>query len=365
MIYLVIVESILSVFVFLFLKPNHLANRIIAVWFVINALNFVGFLVPEGLTTYLKIGFIPFLLLNGPIFYFYVLSSIRINFKFKWIHSIHLAPFFLFSFLRLFIYRESISPGFYFGAHMSFRVFIVYASIAASIAGYLVAVFVLLFQHKRNLKNYFSSTSKKITLDWVYFMMTVISVSYIFLFFIPLLGEASMDSEKHIFWFNQFNLALLGFLLLVFGLLQPVIYHDKPVNPEEQKEKQQADKYVKSGLDEVQLETTANIILQYLETDKPFLNPDYNLEQMAQDLNITRQNISQTINEQIGKNFYLLVNEFRVSEFKKLLNDPKLKHLTILGLALDAGFNSKSSFNRIFKEITGTTPSSFKREIES
>lgn len=86
---------------------------------------------------------------------------------------------------------------------------------------------------------------------------------------------------------------------------------------------------------------------------------------MARDLNITRQNISLVINESLGKNFFQLINEFRVKEFKQLVLDPKLSHITLLGLAFDAGFNSKSSFNRIFKEISGETPSSYKRKLQN
>ena len=60
---------------------------------------------------------------------------------------------------------------------------------------------------------------------------------------------------------------------------------------------------------------------------------------MARDLNITRQNISLTINDAIGKNFYQLINEYRVEEFKQLVLDSKNDHITLLGLAYDAGFN--------------------------
>lgn len=84
----------------------------------------------------------------------------------------------------------------------------------------------------------------------------------------------------------------------------------------------------------------------------------------AKDLNITRQNLSQAINDEIGKNFYQLINEFRVTEFKKYLNDPKMNHITFLGLAYEAGFNSKSSFYRVFKEITGETPTEFRQRIK-
>ena len=85
---------------------------------------------------------------------------------------------------------------------------------------------------------------------------------------------------------------------------------------------------------------------------------------LLHDLSVSRQNISQTINEVLGKNFYQLVNEYRVEEFKSLLQNAKWKKDTLLTLAMEAGFNSKSSFNRIFKEITGQTPSQYQKSLK-
>ena len=61
----------------------------------------------------------------------------------------------------------------------------------------------------------------------------------------------------------------------------------------------------------------------------------------------------------MGKNFYYLINEYRVGEVKKRLKNPKYKNLTILAIAYDSGFNSKSAFNTIFKDMTGLTPSQY------
>jgi AraC-like DNA-binding protein len=220
----------------------------------------------------------------------------------------------------------------------------------------------MLVQHRINIKNYFSATPNEIKLDWVFVIMSLISLSYIFLLYVPLLDVFSLSIEKKMFWFAQFNSGLLAFILLVFGLLQPIIYKNHPVNIEERKNNE-FNKLVKTGLNEMELKTMANKIIDYLNNSKPYLDPEYNLEIMARDLNITRQNISVAINDTIGKNFYQLINEYRVEEFKQLVLDSKHHNITLLGLAYDAGFNSKSSFNRIFKEITGSTPSSYKNEF--
>ena len=85
MLYLVIIQSILSALVFVFLKAKHPSNYMIALWFCINALNFMGLLMPGILNDYIGIGFLPFILLIGPIFFFYILSLVKIDFRFKWL----------------------------------------------------------------------------------------------------------------------------------------------------------------------------------------------------------------------------------------------------------------------------------------
>ena len=83
---------------------------------------------------------------------------------------------------------------------------------------------------------------------------------------------------------------------------------------------------------------------------------------MADDLEISREKLSYLINTGQQKNFYKLINEFRIEEVKERLQNPHFNHFTVLGIGLECGFNSKSSFNRIFKEETGLTPSEFKKQ---
>ena len=245
---------------------------------------------------------------------------------------------------------------------MPLKFFVIYALICSSIIVYLVVIFILLLRHKKNISNYFSNKSHRFTLDWVIVVIIIITLSNIIGYFGPLIPGLQNLGGNSVFWFNQFNLGMLGFLLLVFGLLQPAIYIDKPVNLEERKE--EANKYIRSGLSKQQLSEIGQTISTYIEIQKPYLNPEYNLELMAKDLNITRQNLSQAINDEIGKNFYQLINEFRVTEFKTYLNNPKMNHITFLGLSYEAGFNSKSSFYRVFKEITGETPTEYRLRIK-
>jgi AraC-like DNA-binding protein len=72
--------------------------------------------------------------------------------------------------------------------------------------------------------------------------------------------------------------------------------------------------------------------------------------------------ISFILNNHLHNNFYDFVNAYRIEEVKNKLNDPALKYLTLLGIALDSGFNSKTTFNRVFRQVTGITPTEFQKK---
>lgn len=360
MLYLLFFQSLISAGLFLLKSPKHPSNLLLAGWFVVNSLNFLGMLLPDGLTSYIIIGYLPFLFLNGPIFYFYVKSLATVDFRFKKTDLFHLVPFVFVSIYRLVSITESVSPASFYHLGMPPRYLLIYSLISLSVLTYLVLVILLWRKHKNNLRNYFSSSSRKRTLDSVVVMIVLFALSIIAEFFAPLIPGLSTHAETSIFWFNQFNLGMLAFLWLIVGLMQPAIFRQVPVNAEERKEENA--RYQKSGLNKESKEAYRQTILAYLATQKPYLNPEYNLETMARDLNITRQNLSQTINDELGKNFYQLINEYRVMEFKRLLSDSGMKHLTFTGLAYESGFNSKSAFYRVFREITGETPTKFKQK---
>ena len=121
-------------------------------------------------------------------------------------------------------------------------------------------------------------------------------------------------------------------------------------------------KYEKSGLSEETAEQYKDALLQIMETQKPYKQNDLTLSQLAEILNISPHNLSEVINSQLHKSFYDLINEYRINEVKKDLVDPSKNHLKILFIAFDAGCNSKASFNTIFKEKVGTTPSEFRNK---
>lgn len=107
----------------------------------------------------------------------------------------------------------------------------------------------------------------------------------------------------------------------------------------------------------------AEELLQYMLAKRPYLDSDLTAVDLAKQLNLTRHQLSQILNEQLGKNFYDFINAYRVDTFKSHLEDPTFANYNLLGIALESGFKSKSSFNAIFKKVTGMTPSQYKKGL--
>ncbi len=110
-------------------------------------------------------------------------------------------------------------------------------------------------------------------------------------------------------------------------------------------------------LDAQQVETLKEELGSYFKEDEPFLNPQLSLKFVADVFELNTNKISYVINKAFHLNFNDFVNSYRLNHFKSIAIDPKNSHLTILGLAYDSGFNSKSVFNTYFKKTEGTTPS--------
>jgi len=95
---------------------------------------------------------------------------------------------------------------------------------------------------------------------------------------------------------------------------------------------------------------------------KPYLDGDLTLTSLAGQLEINPNQLSQILNEGLGENFYRFISRYRVEEIKRLLLNPAFAHYNILGIAFQAGFSTKSTFNKTFKELTGLSPSEFVKQ---
>ena len=108
-----------------------------------------------------------------------------------------------------------------------------------------------------------------------------------------------------------------------------------------------------------QIEETDDKLLDYIEKEKPYLNPELSLQELADLVGEKRYFLSIVINQKHNKNFFEFINSYRVEEVKAIIANPENKNLKLIAIALDAGFNSKASFNRIFKQMTNMSPSQY------
>lgn len=122
-------------------------------------------------------------------------------------------------------------------------------------------------------------------------------------------------------------------------------------------------KYSRSGLSEDQAKKYLDRILEYMEEKKPYLDRNLTIYDLSQQTGIARHHITQVLNDLHGRNFFTFINEYRVKEVVSRMKDPAFKNYTLLAIAYDSGFNSKSTFNTIFKNITRLTPTQYLEKL--
>ena len=195
---------------------------------------------------------------------------------------------------------------------------------------------VLLARHEKRILEEFSYQDK-IDLQWLRILTWGLGVIWLLIFV----------SDEILFG----GVVIFVFLIGFFGIRQARIFTHHVV-PETEKEK-----YSKSGLTKEAADKLYESLIDLMKKEALHRKNDLSIDDLASKLDIHSNNLSQVINEREKKNFYDFVNQYRVEDFKKLASDPKNRHLTLLALAFECGFNSKSSFNRYFKKATSQTPS--------
>ena len=154
--------------------------------------------------------------------------------------------------------------------------------------------------------------------------------------------------------FNTYLLLVIAFLFyfIAFKLLSK----GKEILP-----KTETNKYKNSNLNSELITQYKADLIRSMEIDKLYLNGKLSIHEVSSTLNIPRQYISEVLNEYMDTSFQDFVNKYRVEEFINRLENDQNDHFTLLGIATDVGFNSKSSFNAIFKKFKGLTPTEFKK----
>jgi AraC-like DNA-binding protein len=119
-------------------------------------------------------------------------------------------------------------------------------------------------------------------------------------------------------------------------------------------------KYIESRLGNDHKNQLFERLLQYMQTQRPYFNPEISLSELSNNLTIPGRILSQIINEKAGQNFFDFINRYRVEECKRLLKEKTRNEKNISEIFYSVGFNSKSTFNTSFKKFTGYTPSEYR-----
>ena len=117
-------------------------------------------------------------------------------------------------------------------------------------------------------------------------------------------------------------------------------------------------------LDSETADTYTETLIRFINEEEPFLVPNLSLRSLADQVEIHPNKLSWLLNERMGKNFNEFINHFRIEYFKTLALDPENSHISLIGLAYESGFNSKTVFNTYFKKETGITPKEFLKQFE-
>ena len=157
-------------------------------------------------------------------------------------------------------------------------------------------------------------------------------------------------------------LIFLGLALLA-GLVYWLVYRQKKIKPGKQEQEIKKEKYKTSTLLPETVDQVLPKLTRLMEEEKVFLEPDLSLQKLSQRLHVHYNHLSRIINEQMGKSFNDYINSYRIEEARKKLADPVESQKTILEIAYDTGFYSKSVFNTAFKKFTGLTPSQYKKKL--
>ncbi len=342
-------------------KPATIANRLMAAWLFLICTELTIALLNSTVIEMYAFPFVAFT--YGPLLYLYVQFMTDPERKFNWLSLLHFIPFVVFFAVSV-IFREvpllkDLRNFFTPDRFISLR--IVYSTcFFISVSAYSILAFIEIRNHQKKLKDLISYTSGMITLNW----LKVLSISYYVAFLILfILGGLNMIGDFIPFdpYFVVFGfIAIFSFAYSFYVIKQPVIYGQE-VKIKEVGRKE-SEKYVKSGLKENQARTYLDKLISVMETEKPYLNRDLSIQDLSDMTGIPRHHITQVLNETHGKNFFTFINEYRVNEVISRFSDLKNNNYTILAIAYDAGFNSKTTFNSIFKSQTGITPSEYREK---
>lgn len=309
-------------------------------------------------------------LLNAPIFFFYVYALTQEQTLSKRWYVIVFIPFIAYSlnfFYHYFWLFNRSEVSFHHGllyldgqVSVPWALFVFIFLLIEPV--FIILSYILLKRYKKRIRDSFSSVDK-INLNWLRLIFNIWFVSAVLLVPISTLtvgGVINLPVGFMHLLMEVLNVAFL-FILGYYGFKQTTIFSNLELaTPMEVKE---SVSYERSGLSKEQASHYHQQLLTLMRERKPYLNGELRAGELAQQLNISVNHLSQVLNTIQNQNFFDFINGYRIQEVIEKMKDSRNRNLTLLAIALESGFNSKTSFNTIFKKVTNQTPSDYFKSL--
>lgn len=288
--------------------------------------------------------------LFGPLLFLFVKYAINRQNQINFFDFIHFLPFLVTKFLVV------IYPEYYTGEKNVPFWLATLTNQFLTFQGIIYTFFALLSARKA-----FSENRKNLFLKWIY-SLTILSL---FGWSISFFGR-QFDQFGIIWGPLMWKLVYIFVVFLIyyisFRLFQtPSLFEE--TRPDELRKQPEREKYRNSSLTSFEAQQKIALLKGIMEQEKPFLDTTLTLDLLALKMNVARHHLSQLLNEHLQTNFFEFVNAYRLEAVKERLTNPSYAHYNILALAYECGFNSKSTFNKYFKDKVGLTPSEYRRKI--
>ena len=317
----------------------------------------------------------------APLLYFYVKSITVPHFRFRLKDYLHFIPALLFVLYKIGIYLYDASqPGFaetqngYMLVNFDWKYVSPFITIFQNFQMLLYIAFTMqmYFIYRNKIRHIFSNTFL-LELNWMRNFLLI----YAFLFVYSIIQLVIEISITDLSWTQEWWYFFFSCLAIIYIGIKGYFTNTNKLNELDldQSNVLQITNYsdqiiASTSSDPVPTKALSNELTQlkqqvktYMFTERPYLNPDLNLIQLAKSLNMNRGQLSEVINLGFGQNFNDFINQYRVNAVKEMLDAGKQEQLSLLGIAYDCGFNSKATFNRVFKKFVGSSPSQYLKEI--
>lgn len=307
-----------------------------------------------------------------PLFYLSMDYLIKRNDKFKNKDLLHFIPFIFVILLFIPFYFESAetkynlvvtNSGYYFYLNIISDELLALQGISYSIYALLI-----IRKYNRSILDYNSNADKAILRHYrtgFYILLTSWTIGAIAVN----LELMNVNVNVDLFLFTYLLLVVVIYVISYYALKSDEIHKlsEEQIAYSIQRNSNLNSSYEnkKTGHIELRLSKLNEELVNYMEERKPYLNPDLGIQELANGLGVSRNQLSEVINLLHKKNFHEFINSYRVEVVKDSLKDPEKKHIKLISLAFDAGFNSKASFNRIFKQHTSKTPSHYMYSVSN